>query len=415
MPPKSKSTKPTQKLTPRLQSRLATMNKRLYPAKLRWREDSGKFFIAYRRKGRNVRKVLSDDLELAYEQALLIRKSLDEAPVVSQRQVSLEQWYDRYAEERYGKLSPKTVQGYKYAWGLLADDLKSMPLVKITKERAEEVVEAIPGPGARKNAGVFLAILLNAAVKASLLDKAPYTPHFETRKRTVPVLSVDQLTRLCNSVSKTAQPAVILASFCGARRGEIMALLRSDIDLDSRLLYITKARIKIYEKDAGIDEIKQTKTKEPRIVPIPEVAIDLLRPHLENLAPDEMMYPIWREDLDKRLAVGARRAGLPKISIHGLRHVAGSRQLMEGGPAVAQALLGHRDISTTVDTYGHLTAVYLQRQVDCANLSQKKIARLEELARKNLEVSEKNPPKVAEVHELASLALHFWHKLAQRQ
>ena len=82
MPPKSKSAKPTQKLTPRLQSRLATMNKRLYPAKLRWREDSGKFFIAYRRKGRNVRKVLSDDLELAYEQALLIRKSLDEAPVV---------------------------------------------------------------------------------------------------------------------------------------------------------------------------------------------------------------------------------------------------------------------------------------------------------------------------------------------
>ena len=151
-----------------------------------------------------------------------------------------------------------------------------------------------------------------------------------------------------------------------------MALLRSDIDLEGRLLYITKARIKIYEKDAGIDEIKQTKTKDHRVVPIPEMAVELLRPHLENIAPDEMLYSIWRQDLDKRLAVGAKRAGLPKISIHGLRHVAGSRQLIEGGPAVAQALLGHRDISTTVDTYGHLTAVYLQRQVDCANLSQKK-------------------------------------------
>ncbi len=414
MPPKSIPTK-SPKLTPRLQSRLATMNKRLYPAKLRWREDSGKFFIAYRRKGRNVRKVLSNDIELAYEQALLIRKALDEAPVISNRQVTLEQWYERYAEERYGKLSPKTVHGYKYAWGLLSDDLKAMPLAKITKEQAEATVEAIPGPGARKNAGVFLAILLNAAIKTGLLEKNPYTPHFETRKRTVPVLSVDQLTRLCHSVSQTAQPAVILAAFCGARRGEIMALLRSDIDLDGRLLYITKARIKIYEKDGGIDEVKQTKTKDPRVVPIPEIAVDLLRPHIENLAPDEMLYSIWRQDLDKRLSVGAKRAGLPKISIHGLRHVAGSRQLMEGGPAVAQALLGHRDISTTVDTYGHLTAVYLQRQVDCANLSQKKLARLEELARKTLEISEKNPPKVEEVLELASLALHFWHKLAQRQ
>ena len=398
-----------------MQSRLATMNKRLYPAKLRWREDSGKFFIAYRRKGRNVRKVLSDDLELAYEQSLLIRKSLDEAPVVSQRQVTLEQWYERYSEERYSKLSPKTVHGYKYAWGLLADDLKAMPLVKITKERAEEVVEAIPGPGARKNAGVFLKVLLNAAVESSLLDKNLYSPRFKTQRRTVPVLSVQQLIDLCHAISESSRPAVILAAFCGARMGEIMALRRSDIDLDAQLLYIVKSRVRIFGKNSALDTIKKTKTEDPRVVPMPDIAVGLLRPYLETMTPNDMLYPVWKQDLDKRLITATERAGLPKITMHGLRHIAGSRQLMEGGPAVAQAVLGHRNISTTVDTYGHLTAVYLQRQVDCANLSQKKLARLEELARKNLEISEKNPPKVEEVHELASLALHFWHKLAQRQ
>jgi integrase len=50
-----------------------------------------------------------------------------------------------------------------------------------------------------------------------------------------------------------------------------------------------------------------------------------------------------------------RKAGLPDIRVHDLRHTAASLHLLKGThPKVVQEMLGHSTITLTLDTYSHV-------------------------------------------------------------
>ncbi len=50
-----------------------------------------------------------------------------------------------------------------------------------------------------------------------------------------------------------------------------------------------------------------------------------------------------------------KRAGLPSIRLHDLRHTCATLLLCEGvHPKLVQELLGHANISITLDTYSHV-------------------------------------------------------------
>ena len=61
--------------------------------------------------------------------------------------------------------------------------------------------------------------------------------------------------------------------------------------------------------------------------------------------------------IKRDLAELVRRAGVRSVTTHGLRHMAATAMLRAGvSPALAALKLGHSDIGTTVDRYGHLAA-----------------------------------------------------------
>jgi len=92
---------------------------------------------------------------------------------------------------------------------------------------------------------------------------------------------------------------------------------------------------------------------------------EYLRPLLADSEPDNYLFPTLRMDLPERLRAACRRSGIEAdLTLHDLRHICGSNMMMSGGLAVAQAVLGHRDIWTTADVYGHLTAAHLARHLD---------------------------------------------------
>jgi integrase len=51
------------------------------------------------------------------------------------------------------------------------------------------------------------------------------------------------------------------------------------------------------------------------------------------------------------------RAGLPPVTFHALRHTAAATPLLAEGehPKVVQELLGHAQVSITLDRYSHMT------------------------------------------------------------
>lgn len=157
--------------------------------------------------------------------------------------------------------------------------------------------------------------------------------------------------------------AALLAMTCGLRRGEIAALMWSDIDMIEKTVSITKSY------DFKEFKIKPPKTKAGvRVVPIPTPTVIYLmnQPRNSVLVVNEQGKRLtgrqWEARWEKFLGEMAAQSGavfgtqkvIERFTLHELRHTYATN-LKDAGviPKDAQYLLGHADIATTMNTYTH--------------------------------------------------------------
>lgn len=149
----------------------------------------------------------------------------------------------------------------------------------------------------------------------------------------------------------------------GLRKGEALALNRSDIDLKNRVIHITKA---LEYKDGSTPYLKEPKTESGvRDVPIPELLYVPLTEYLANLHGD-ILFPAPKSNrnsggwymttrgYDIAWANYQKATGL-NITAHQLRH--GTATLLyEAGVDLytSKAILGHADVKTTLEIYTEL-------------------------------------------------------------
>lgn len=347
-------------------ARLDAMNKHLYPAHLVYRPEYGTYRFEHRRDGCWRRVSLGSDIELAYDRALLMRRELDsqqarDVPILSSRQATLAQYYELYAAREWSHLAVKTVYNYRLCWRHIAP-LHDVTLAKLTAEMISEQLATIVGKESlRDHVGVFLSILLRAAVKDGVIQASPWTHSLKRQKRDVPILTRNELARVFAAASPSSRPIFVLAGFLGLRREEIFGLQPRDIQHDARLLTIRRTRV--HAQGVGIVDQPRTKSGSPRVLPISDEVYSVLLEAAVDKTPNEYLFP-FRHDLVSRLRAACRRAGvIDTITMHDLRHICGSNLMMEGGATVAQAVLGHKDLSTTADVYGHLSAAYLAKHI----------------------------------------------------
>lgn len=106
--------------------------------------------------------------------------------------------------------------------------------------------------------------------------------------------------------------------WCGLRLGELRALTRADVDLEKRTLRISNSYSKA-EKMKGKTKTKNSK----RIVHMPEGLADELRDYLDSLyslEKDDQIFPLSKSELHRVMTIGSEKAGVKRITIHGLRH-----------------------------------------------------------------------------------------------
>ncbi|MGK2964451.1 MAG: tyrosine-type recombinase/integrase, partial [Tepidiformaceae bacterium] len=162
-----------------------------------------------------------------------------------------------------------------------------------------------------------------------------------------------------------------VAATAGLRRGEIVGLRWSDIDLERRVLTVQRTAHRVRGMGIVFGEPKTRAGR--RSVRLSAVSVAYLRTH--RAAQNEhrlRIGPAWNDnDLVFTSAVGtpieeARvtrlfqrdldRAGLPRIRMHDLRHTAATLLIEEGvNMKAVQAALGHATIGITMDTYAHVT------------------------------------------------------------
>jgi len=150
-----------------------------------------------------------------------------------------------------------------------------------------------------------------------------------------------------------------LAISTGMRQGELLALRWPDVDLDRGTVSV----VATLEQRSGREPIvaRPKTTSSVREVELAASTVDALRRH--RLAHPSIGFVFARPDgrplsmsiIGKAWARLNRRAGVPRIPFHGLRHTAASLMLKKRIPAkVVQEMLGHADISITLRTYSHV-------------------------------------------------------------
>ena len=163
--------------------------------------------------------------------------------------------------------------------------------------------------------------------------------------------------------------------YMGLRVGETLALRNSDIDLRKNLISVNKTLTT--DKDGKVIMGNTTKTYAGvREVPIPEFIRKSIIEQMkiaENQKDNQLFISDKQNYIDNRnvnriLKKRLLDLGITGISTHSLRHTYGTRCVEAGMRAVAlQRLMGHQDISVTLNTYTSVFNKYKEDELKKVN------------------------------------------------
>ncbi len=133
-------------------------------------------------------------------------------------------------------------------------------------------------------------------------------------------------------------PAVLLSMNTGMRRGELLALRWSNIDMKGKQITI---------------EGSTAKSQQTRHIPLNSEALDVLKRWREQAPENERVMPVERSFRKAWIAL-LGRARITKFRWHDLRHHFASRLVQAGVPLnTVRELLGHSSMAMTL-RYAHL-------------------------------------------------------------
>ena len=160
-----------------------------------------------------------------------------------------------------------------------------------------------------------------------------------------------------------------LALTTGMRQGELLALRWRDLDWAAHRLAIHHTLIRL-DGRWWLGEPKTPKSR--RAIDLTAPTLEVLRAHHARqaerllamghaLTDDDLIFcdaagePLWgRHVTTLQLKALLRRAKLPPIRFHDLRHTFATLQLAAGtNPKIVSEVLGHKEIAITLDRYSH--------------------------------------------------------------
>lgn len=208
------------------------------------------------------------------------------------------------------------------------------------------------------------------AVKWSLIKFNPVldaTPPVVTQKEVQP-WSKEQTKKFLELLeTKDREPIFELIIFTGLRKGEALGLKWEDIDLQRGKIRVVRSLARTKEKGLFLKDVKTQNSK--RQVSITPYITQKLIEHREkqrnkigeqinNLG---MVFCTVEgsfkdpRNLLREFNQLIKEAGLPKTTIHDLRHLHATQLMINGvNPKVVQERLGHARVAITLDLYSHV-------------------------------------------------------------
>jgi len=370
---------------------------------LRFRDETGRWRDrASAARSKTEARRLADDLERKCERQRLGLEAIPDADGGGTFAALLEWWLDTYS-----RVSPSHKRNTSTVTKHLLDSaLAPLRLVDVTSGKIESFLQAKSeelGPQSMNHLRRFILTAFNRARRTGRYSGP--NPATEVQRRKVPRRTPDYLRAtevplVLAALAAWWRPLFATALYTGLRRGELLGLRKSDVDLDARLLTVCRSHGRDMTKGGHAD-----------VIPLASELVPFLRTAVDA-SPSALVFPnkdgtMMRPDVDLegRLRRTLRRAGIVTgwthtcrkkgcthvepaadailrrcpvhdhklwptaqvrpIRFHDLRHTTASLLMMAGAnPAAVQRIMRHHDPRMTTEVYGHLAPEYLRSEVD---------------------------------------------------
>ena len=286
-------------------------------------------------------------------------------------------WYENYAKI---KVRPSSHQTYKgYIENHIKPNIGDIPLEKLTTLDLQRLYKTLLAngrvdrleskgqpkglsPKTVRNIHQILSSALKLAQEQRIILTNPAEgcalPKVEHREmKTLPVEQLQSFLREAKDSGVFELYYLELAT--GLRRGELLGLKWEDIDLEHGDLRVRRqiARINGRVVEAPL------KTKNAyRTLPLAEDTISILKEQKKKVGNSPWVFPsatggpISPDSVLHMLHRVLKRAGLPQVRFHDLRHTFATLALQNGVDIkTVSGMLGHFSAGFTLDTYAHVT------------------------------------------------------------
>ncbi|KKQ63518.1 MAG: Integrase family protein [Candidatus Shapirobacteria bacterium GW2011_GWF1_38_23] len=307
------------------------------------------------------------DQKSAREWLLLVRKELSDGAVVD-KDIRLDKFLELYIRDvATHNLREKTLQAYeslirihiKPELGYYKLSQLSPPIIQKFYSKKLETLS--------KRTVQFIHSILHKALDQALrwnmvirnvcdLVDAP-----SPKRSVMNVWSPEQARLFLKFVENDRfYPLYALAIGTGMREGELLGIYWEDVDFIKSEISVQRALQYLVGKGLVLTEPKTDKSR--RSVSVAKFAMDALRNHFDA-SPNKLGLvfvtknntPFSPRNIVRHFKLKTKEAGLPEIRFHDLRHTAATLMLSGGiHPKVVQEMLGHSQISLTLDTYSHV-------------------------------------------------------------
>ncbi len=296
-------------------------------------------------ESKNLAKIYQKDLELRYQargsqsfnQTLVkdyIRLHLEKSP--DSRLVDRKRHFKSFSEEFGGRRINQVGKNELSSW---------FQQIKTKHDLSDRTLNTI-----KSDLNSFFHFLEDEnVITDSPLNKIKFERKPQPRRKRV-VLSKNEIFQVLQDAKvhspKILHPVLFIAAFTGARRSEVLKLKRKDVDFETGLIHF-----------------RNTKNGEDRALRVSHslkiFLEDFLKSHESDFViPYKVNEMIPRHIITKHLVRFRKLFPIGKHwGPHSLRHSFAYNFLKQSGNMYQlQAILGHKSIDVTVDTYGQIAA-----------------------------------------------------------
>lgn len=312
------------------------------------------------------------------------QRDLDNGLNLAGAQQTVGQFLDHWLEDVVRpSVRPRTHHSYALLVRLhLKPELGHIQLTKLTPQHVQAMMSRKTAAGLSPRTVQYIrAVLrraLGQAMKWSLVGRNVATlvdPPRSVRKPVEPLTAEQARHFLNHAKDDRLGPLFHIAITTGLRQGELFGLRWDDVDLEVGTLTVRHA---LQRMDGKLQLVEPKTTLSRRTINLPASAVAVLRTRRIRQLEERLLAgsqwsdwglvftssigtPLEPSNVCKRLHLLLGAAGLPRQRFHDLRHCAASL-LFAGGvaPRTIMGIMGHSQISLTMNTYAHLSPALQQ-------------------------------------------------------